>query len=328
MHNRRNLANYISLLQIIISVAALLQLYIAYNATGGIDVDVYWTQGSRIDYTIPRYYQEPVSWEIIRFLANVDRAWFPFAFSLVILFISIVRLGIFGGFILYAAFLSPFGIMMEFNVLRQCLGTVFLIFLILAIVKDNRKAAAFWALLSILSHNSLILVCGFVIFMNYYAILGRNWRIMCSVGLIFFVIILEMYGGIDLLVGARVESFSLAVRDDRQESLIYLGFALIFSLILYFGTQQKKWRPISFGLAACALFTVGICTLLSLDSWVYGRIAMTVIVVCHFLLLYDVWETRRIGLLGLLFLVSIIVVNGVIILFHPGAMSMIEPYNV
>lgn len=327
MYNRRNLTNYIKLFYIIIGVTASIQMYIAYNAIGGIDIDVYWMQAPHLDYTIPRYYQEPVSWEIIRFLTNSDRNEFLFAFSLVILSIAILRLGLAGGFILYASFLSPFGIMMEFNVLRQCLGTVFLIFFILAILKDKRIAAATWGVLAILSHNALLLIGGFLLFANYYSRFSRNWKIISSFTVIMFALILQMFGGIELILGSRSESYSSVLQSGGQQNLIYLGFALIFSLLLYFKTQQRKWRPISLGLAAATLFTVVVCSLLSLDSWVYGRMAITVIVICHFLLLYDVWETRRVGLTGLLFLFSIIVVNGFIILFHPGALSMIAPFD-
>lgn len=312
----------------IVVTAAAIQVYIAYNAIGGIDINVYWSQSIGIDYRNPRYYQEPVSWEIIRFLSNLDRIHFVFAFSMVILLISVLRLGFFGGIILYASFLSPFGIMMEFNILRQCLGTVFLIFFVLSIVRDRRISAAVWGVLSILSHNSLILILGFLVFVNYFAIFDRNWKIISSLGLVSLISILQLFGGLELILGNRTEAFTSNVLDDGPQNLVYLGFALVFSFFLFFYSQQRKWRPLAIGLAASTLFTVGITALLSLDAWVYGRMAITAIVICHFLLLYDVWETRRVGLMGILFLFGVVLVNGIIILFHPGAMAMIEHHYV
>lgn len=327
MYNRRDINNHIRLFYFIIGVTASIQLYIAYNAIGGVDIDVYWMQASYLDYTIPRYYREAVSWELIRFLAKLDRANFLFAFSILILSLAVLRLGIVGGLILYASFLSPFGVMMEFNVLRQCLGTVFLIFFILAILKDRRIAAVTWGALAILSHNSLLLAAGALLFANYYSLFSRNGKRLLLFSVIMLVITLELFGGLNLFLDTRAESYSNILDSSEQQNLIYLGFALIFSLLLYFKTQQRKWRPISVGLAGAVLFTLALCSLFSLASLVYGRMAITVVVICHFLLLYDVFETRRVGLIDLLYLLSIIVANGIIILFHPGALSMIEAYN-
>ncbi|MEQ5789331.1 EpsG family protein [Erythrobacter sp. NFXS35] len=327
MYNRRYINNHIKPFSIIIGFAASMQLYIAYNAIGGVDINVYWLQAPHLDYAIPRYYQEPVSWGLIKFLTNLERSEFLFAFSLAVLSIAILRLGVVGGLILYASFLSPFGVMMEFNVLRQCLATVFLTFFILAILSEKRIAAATWGVLAILSHNSVLLIGGFLLFMNYYSLFSRKWKVISVLAVILLTGILQIYDGIDFILGSRVDSYSSIIRRDGLQDLIYFGFAMAFSLLLFFKTQQRKWRPISVGLAAALLFTVVVCSLLSLDTWVYGRMAMTVVVICHFLLLYDVWETRRVGLMGLLFLFSMIVINGLTILFHPGALSMVQPYG-
>ena len=323
MHNR----NYIGLVYIFIFAAAAVQFYIAYHAVGGVDINVYWGQSIGIDYRNPRYYQEPVSWEIIRILSYfLDRGAFVFGFSVIVLAISIARLGFLGGVILYAAFLSPFGVMLEFNILRQCLGTLFIIFFILSIVKDRRIVAAIWGVLAILSHNSLILILGFLVFVYYYTVFGRDWKIISSVGLVFGAFLLQLFGGLELILGSRTEAFTSNVIDDGLQNVVYLVFALILCASLFLVAQQKKWRPIAVGLIAATLFTLIVTLLLGLDEWVYGRMAITAIVICHFLLLYDAWEMRRAGLFGALFLASIIVVNGTIILFHPGAMTMIQGY--
>ena len=56
--------------------------------------------------------------------------------------------------------------------------------------------------------------------------------------------------------------------------------------------------------------------------------AITAIVICHFLLLYDAWEMRKVRLPGALFLGAMMTANAVIILYHPGAMTMILGYYV
>ena len=325
MHNR----NYIGLVYIFVCVAAAVQFYIAFHAIGGVDIDVYCGQSIGIDYKNPRYYQEPVSWEIIRIMSYfLSRAEFVFGFSIIVLIISIIRLGFFGGIMLYAAFLSPFGVMLEFNVLRQCLGTLFIIFFILSIVKDRRVAAAIWGVLTILSHNSLILILGFLVFVHYYTVFGRDWKIISSVGLVSGAFLLQLFGGLELILGSRTESFTSKIIDDGLQNLVYLAFAWALCASLFLVAQQRKWRSIAVGLVAATLFTLIVTLLLGLDEWVYGRMAITAIVICHFLLLYDAWEMRRAGLFGALFLGSLIVVNGTIILFHPGAMMMIQGYYI
>lgn len=323
MHNR----NYIALLYLFVAIAAGTQFYIAYLAYGGIDIGVYWGQSAGIDFGNPRYYQEPVSWTIIGNLANfLNRDQFVLGFSIFVLLIGVMRLGFFGGLILYAAFLSPFGILMEFNILRQCIGTIFLIFFILDLVKDFRVRAALWGIVALLSHNSLILIMGFLVFCYYFYFFGRDWKIISTVMLVSVVFVLQLFGGLEIILGSRTESFTSNVVDAGLQNAVYFAFAMAFCVFLYFFTQQRKWRPVAVALAASLLFTLAVTFLLALDAWVYGRMAITVIVIGHFLLLYDAWEMRKIGLAGSLFLGAVMTANAVIILYHPGAMTMILGY--
>ncbi len=147
-------------------------------------------------------------------------------------------------------------------------------------------------------------------------------------GLVSVALLLQLFGGLELILGSRTEAFTSNVIDDGLQNVVYLAFSLVLCASLFLIAQQKKWRSIAVGLIAATLFTLIVTLLLGLDEWVYGRMAITAIVICHFLLLYDAWELRRVGLLGALFLAALIVVNGTIILFHPGAMTMIQGYYI
>jgi len=316
--------NYITIYFLAVVLFALTQFYLAYFSAGGIDIAVYWGESVGIDYRNPRYYQEPVSWEIIRILAtSLSRENFVFGFSLSVLAIGIARLGFFGGLVLYASFLSPFGVMLEFNILRQCLGTIFLIFFTLSLVRDKRWSAGLWGIMAILSHNSTVVMVGFLAFIFYFSRFDRTWKFIASLALVAFIVIMRIVGGLEVLLGSRTESFMSTIVDDGPENLVYLAFSLVFCVLLYIFSKDGKWRPIALALAISTVFTVAVALILSLDSWVYGRMAISCVVVCHFLLAYDFWERRHVRLLDLFFVLGVMTLNGAVLFFHPGAMTMI-----
>ncbi|MGV2497808.1 EpsG family protein [Pelagerythrobacter aerophilus] len=303
---------------------ALLKVYLVFYAVGGVDIDVYWFESPRVDYTHPRYYREPISWFLLGSLADTfGRAEFVLAFSGVIFLISVLRLGIFGGLILYVSFLSPFGIMLELNILRQCLGTIFVIFCILSLTRERIGASAIFAAIAILSHNSSIMLLILVVFAHYFMKLRSEFKGMAFFLLCILVVTLYMIDALDLILGGRAESFRADAIDGGPENVIYVIFAEIMCVLVFFFSEQRKWRPISIALAGGVMLSVGVTILLSLDSWVYGRISISVVVICQFLLLYGPWVIQRLSARNTFLILLIVSVNGIAILFHPGAMGMI-----
>jgi len=225
--------------------------------------------------------------------------------------------------VLYASLLSPFGIMMALNVLRQCLGSVFLLFFILSIVNERRKASAFWGMLAILSHNSTLIFVGAISFLWIFNAIKREWKTVSLLALAIIIVSAQLLGGLDIILGSQSNSVDVNVDGDGIQNALYFAFAMIFCGLLHSATQQEKWRPIAIGLAAATIFSLVIAVLLSMDAWVYGRVAITTVFCCHFLLLFDAWEVRRVGAQGALFLCGVVVINGTLTIFHPGAMSMI-----
>lgn len=298
------------------------KMYMAYVAIGGVDIDVYLIEAWRIDYTNPRYYQEPVSWAIIGGLGTaLPYEAFTFGFSITILLLGMLRLGVVGGVLLYIAFLSPFGVMLEFNVLRQCLGAVFLAIFMVELQRRRALAAMAFAGLAALSHNSSILIVAFALFFHFTGRIGVAWRVIAFASLLLIFSVLSIFTNYSPL-GGRAESFRPDLADGF-ENVIYVGFALAFCGLLFWGAQQGKWRSMALGMCVAVVFAVVLAVTMSLGSWVYGRMAITTVVICQFLLFYDTFEVGEVSRRGVVFLVSIAVVNGMLLFFHPGAWSMI-----
>lgn len=317
-------SNYLKPIYGFAVLLALIKLGLAVGAPGGVDINVYWNESVAIDYSNSRYFREPVSWEIVRWLgAALKREDFLIGFTIVILGVSVARLGVLSGLLLYSSFLSPFGVMLEFNILRQGIATLFLAMFMISLANNRRLSIVVLGILALLSHNSAFIVIAFVVLFTYLERMKKETRLFVIGSALAVIAVFQFVGGFEMVLGNQADSFR-ADAGGAFESNIYLAVALMFCVFLYFFTQQAKWRPIALGLASASLFGVLIAFVVGLDPWVYGRIAISNVVLCQFLLFFDSFELGRLQGRRAMGLVAIAVTNVALIGLHPGASDMIS----
>lgn len=319
--------NYLILVYPFVVIAVAIQLWIAANAFGGIDVDRYYLFSYAIDYSIPRYFKEPISWELVRFLSIfTDRDSFLLGVAVLVLAMSVLLLGWLRGLILYAAFLSPFGILLELNVLRQCFGTLFMSIAFYHLVGDRQKLAIFFSVAAILCHTSSVFTISMVFLVFYMDRIPLVWRAAIVFGGICAFVGLQTFGLLAVLADLSTSTAAdfTAVIDDGPENMLYAVASLLLCLPLYLLGDTRNLKLASIGLALSSLAAVGICELLSMDAWVYGRISMGNAIIGSFLLLQHLILRKQSSASDAMIAFSLLALNGMLIFVHPGAMSMIQ----
>jgi len=319
-------SNHIGLIYPFVIVAVLIQLWIASIAFGGIDIDRYYFYSFGVDYNLPRYFKEPISWELVRFLsAFAERGEFLLGVAILVLAMSVLFLGWRRGLILYATFLSPFGIMLEFNVLRQCFGTLLMSVAAYHLAGDRQKLAMFFSVAAILCHTSSIFTISVLFSVYYVCRMTAAWRVATILSTACVLAGLQAFGVLAVLADLSTSTAAdfVAIDEDGPENMLYAVASLLICMALYFLGKARNLRVVATGLAASTLLAVAICLLLSMGSWVYGRIAVGNMIIGSFLLLQHLILRRQAGLADAALAFGLLTFNGLLIFAHPGTMYMV-----
>ena len=316
--------NYLTGLRAIAWMAAGIYALLALNAWGGVDIEVYWREAYFADFSLPRYFQEPLSWTLIKFIsATVSRELFLPAFVCFILALCILKLGLTGGSILYAALFSPFGVLLQLNVLRQCLATIFLSFMVVSLLNEKSRVALFWGALAVICHNSSVLFVIMVFLTQFYKTMRPGNKFISFIFGLSCIFILQFFGFLETFLGGTEAAFSVDEDLGLVQNFIYVGFAIVSCAAVFFFPGPTRSRPIVVGLLLAVLTALGLSFTFGFDPWVFGRYAISCVVIAHFMFLYGGWHQREISAGRLLSCLLLITMNAVLILFHPGALGML-----
>lgn len=302
-------------------IAAIIQLYLAYHSLGGIDVGRYWSYAYSADLAEPYYLKEIASWGIIRAASTYfDRVHFLFALAMAMLLIGAVLIGPWRSPVLYASFLSPFGVLLEFNVLRQSIGTLFVAVAFLYLLRGRIIWFAGCSIIAVLSHNSSIIILAAVVAVYLYVNLSPSYRPLMVVSTAVALLFMQLLGILDAIMGEKANSL-LANIDDGPENIAYAVASLFYCFLLYIMNSSRRFVAIGLGCSVVAFSTI--CYMFDLEAWVYGRIALSNIVIATFLLFEAHINEENPKSVQSLACYVVLVANGLLIFAHPGAISMI-----
>jgi hypothetical protein len=317
--------NFVGLAYVSILAVIAVQIVLAWGVYGGIDVHRYWNYSWRLDLGNVFYAKEVVSWLLIQFVGlQFDRSHFVLGICLFILAASVAGVGLGRGMLLFASFFSPFGIVLQFNVLRQGFGTVFMAAACLALVRGRLRWSVVWAALAVLSHNSAAISLAFVYGIYAFWRSSMQWRIVLALASVMLVAAIPQVSMTNELVDSRAGTLAI-VMNDGLENYIYCAFALGLCALLWFTSADSGVRTVSAGLALATVAPVIPALLFSFESWLFGRLAISHVVICTFLLLDTLLPVGRPVSLGRAVAASgLVLASGSLIFFHPGALSMIR----
>lgn len=320
MHHR----NFVGLAYVSVVVVIAVQIALAWGVYGGIDVHKYWDYSWNLDLGNIFYAKEIVSWLLIQLAGlQFDRSHFVLGICLFLLVASALVVGFGRGLLLYASFFSPFGIVLQFNILRQGFGTVFMAAACLALARGRLRWSAAWSVMAILSHNSAAISLAFVYGIYAFWRSSTQWRIVLALAGILLVAAIPQLSLTNELVDAKAGTLSL-VMSDGLENYIYSAFALGLCGALWFTSADVGVRTVSVGLALATVAPVITALVFSLETWLFGRIAISHVVICTFLLLNSLLPVGRpVSLRQATAASGLVLAGGLLIFFHPGAMSMI-----
>lgn len=320
MHHR----NFVGVAYVSVVMVIAVQIALAWGVYGGIDVHKYWNYSWNLDLGNIFYTKEIVSWLLIQLAGlQFDRSHFVLGICLFLLVASLLVVGLGRGLLLYASFFSPFGIVLQFNVLRQGFGTVFMAAACLALARGRLGWGVVWSVLAVLSHNSAAISLAFVYGVYAFWRANTQWRIVLALAGILLVAAIPQLSMTNELVDTKAGTFSL-VMSDGLENYIYCAFALGLCGALWFTAADAGVRAVSVGLALATLAPVVTALVFSLESWLFGRIAISHVVICTFLLLNNLLPSGQPVSLGRAAAASgLVLAGGLLIFFHPGALSMI-----
>ena len=203
--------------------AMFLVILLSLTSLGGVDLLVYKKAVSKpISEWGFYYYKEFFSWIIIKFSYYLSDLFYiknPIFFNNLIVFCLVsfsLRKYKFKGVFVSLALISPVGVLLSHNVLRQYISCIFLFIFIINLCERNLIFSVFMGLASILSHNSSI----FFVILLYSALL-LNSRAGSVVFIIFSFMLLSLFSKIiginpifnemthdGLVVDGRIKYFS------------------------------------------------------------------------------------------------------------------------
>ncbi len=315
--NSRSLAAFVAL----IGLATIAELALAYNSLGGIDAPRYWSGAYAINFSEAYYLKEPVSWLLIKLIGSqMTQAIFVFGVSSSILLLSLVSIGKTKGLLLYAAFLTPFGILLSFNIIRQCYGTMFLSIAFMSLSNAQIRKGVLFAILAILSHNfSLILCFGFAV--SY--VFNRSsvsWRIFLVFGCATIFIAVANFGLADAVISDRASSLDAGLNNDLA-NYTYTVYALLTSSILYY--TGSRYRTVVEGMVLSLFGFIAISFIAGIETWTFGRIAISISIISTFLVFDTATRDGKLEINSLGLAITLVLLGVGLIPFHPGAVSMI-----
>ncbi|WP_373089350.1 hypothetical protein [Sneathiella sp.] len=321
MHNR----NFVAIAYISAVLAIAVMFSLSWDSYGGIDVDRYWDYSYVLDLGNTFYVKELVSWVLLQLVGlQFDRPHFVLGVGVYTLVASVLAVGPSRGVLLYASFLSPFGILLQFNVMRQGFATVFIAGACLALARGRIGRSAVCSVLGVLSHNSALIPLAFVYGTYALSRLSMPWRMALISATILLIATVTQLGLSEQLLIAKADSLALLMADGL-ENFIYCILALSLCVALWLQKGEGDDLIVVCVGLALAIITLLVSTIaFSIPSWIMGRLAISIVVVCTFLLLNNLLPVgRSISLKAAAATSGIFLFAGALILMHPGALSMI-----
>lgn len=220
--------------------------------------------------------------------------------------------------------LTPVGVMLSMNTLRQYISLVFVIISLCYFIEGKGKRSLFYQLLAVLSHNSALVFLAAVAVYKYGP---KNNVIVFSLGVIccFAVAVASRLGYLDVLFAREV-----ILNDPIEKTVGYVLYGTILVAFLYvrhklFRSQSPHFANKAFSYCIILYVLAIAVTLLPLPVWMINRIWIGVgFVVLFFLfgLSYGHSYNRSRYQLGL-FTMLLVALNLIALLNHGGAMSML-----
>lgn len=300
------------------SLLALLFTAVIAEFPGGIDIEVYestsailWGEGTAY------YYKEFVSWGIIALAFDViGKSSHIYALASISLFmwlcIIVFVKGASKNFYLALVLISPFGVLLSLNVLRQYIAVLFFFIAVINIVDKRYFIALFMSLLSIFSHNSFVI---FVAILYSLYIFGPKLTVITAMAL--------------SLIASVVMSSSSPINaegDEKLKLIMHFTYVLGIYVFIPFISYCCKWIKLDFGdyLFRLSLLSILMLLMLGAEVWQINRLLISL---GFFLLLFIAYHIlMREHYFGIRFFIITLLIffNVLSLLQHGGAISMLN----
>lgn len=293
---------------------------------GGIDLKNYSNESSKGLFFWNLYQgKEFVSWFFIKIsyyisdLVNLDKP----VLILNLLMFNLISINLrshkFKGVLLSLALISPFGVLLSQNVLRQYISCVFLFLFIVKIVEKKYLLALLLSFATFFSHNSSIIY----LFPIFLSIVFNKKLIFLAmmVGVSFTILLLKYFEfnfGINNIEAAGEEFFSLL------KFLVYFSLMILvwFAKLLFVRLEGAKLNFFYYQVSEkidILFFSVLIIAFFELPFWVVNRFLLTV----SFLIILYIVLLNNFSRKNMVFYVFFYLFILATCFMHPGARSIL-----
>lgn len=300
----------------LISLSVIVLLVVVFQVSGGVDVHVYKESVDRVlEGGAAYYYKEIVSWGIIAFNFKLFEGGAVYALaSLTLLMWIIVGLfvkGVKTNIYISLMLVSPFGVLLSLNVLRQYVAVLFFFVAFISLLDKKSYLAHVMAILTVLSHNSFIVFI-VVLYSLYY--LGPKLSLIVVILFSFCISLVISSGPIN------------SVGDERVKLILHIMYVLGIYAFIPIVSYCCRWIDLEFGVKLFGLSLLSIAILFSFGAEIW-QINRLLISLGFFLLLYITHmmfiRPHKYGI-RLLIVLLLIFYNSFSLMHHSGAMAMIN----
>lgn len=213
---------------------------------------------------------------------------------------------------------SPFSVLLVFNVLRQYLAVVFFLLSICSYVEGSKKMCVFLCLISILCHHSISFLMSVLFFSVYFNKRSMFFLIVLVQVLVF---LMDSFLGLNLYDGGVNESGNVGESTKTIFSLAYVSSLYFFVrwAMHRFGSDVRSVE-VKF-IDGLFLFSLAV-VFFPWQGWMVGRFLVYVafIYLGYFYLVLVGGVGSKVPLLVIL---PFLFFNMMLIFFHPGAFDML-----
>ncbi len=273
---------------LVVSISITIVLVLG-DARGGVDIDRYWMQSPLISTQSSYYIKEIISWFIIKYtgLFSSRDSFLMILFGAMTLILCLSSFKLIPSFLV--ACVSPFGVLLFSNILRQGIACVFFAVAIEAIISKRYLKGAIFSLLSIFSHNTFIVFVLILIFSVVYHLSSNSLKIFIS----FFTIVIFIIFLYTLLIVFPFER-EFTYTEDGIENYLNGFIATIVCLIwLKFCAGRERVIVASFLIANLLIYLFSY--IFNIPGWVPGRFA-TSLAFFSLIFMYASFKDVRIAL--------------------------------
>jgi len=303
-------------------------VFLCLFSEGGIDISVYQGNSKKSVLFWGGYeLKEFVSWLIIKgafTLSSVIGLDKPFLMLNAILFslsLFLIRGIQYRRFALLFILVSPFGVMLAFNVLRQYIAVVFFLLALINLYEGRVGRSVFIALLSFFSHNSIL---PFILLI--YATFLLNNLFLCTCMFLFLYAYLPIFnyffggGGYEdpgITDSGKVDPIFKVIINE-----LYVLILFVFAIFrLNYEKVKNKFVKESRKFVN-TLFFFNIMLLFSpLPFWAINRLLINIGIILMLIVFYS--YRKRLGKKEGGLVILLILLNLISLLLHPGARNMV-----